>query len=313
MCIAIVKPFDVKFDMETYKHCYKVHPDGWGFALAQDDGNALTVVKDVTSFEHFAREVEQYEQHTLLIHFRKSTGGALDQANCHPFRVGEDLVFMHNGTISCPMSIKDRSDTYNFNEHVLKPIYDQLGADLVDNAGIKLMAEKYIGYSKIAFLDAAGQHYLWNDKDWIDHTSGICSPMRRTSRTLLRRTACHQAQQVRIYLRYWCGATAQAVADRARANQSTRLAQQEAIEHAERVQYDRNFDIAYDTEDLLPVSALHVDYENAKTCESLGIPNHLIRELYNHDPDLLDAIAMHYEPMPTEWLANSEENYTNGS
>ena len=311
MCIAIVKPFDVKFDMETYKHCYKVHPDGWGFSLAQDDGNALTVVKDVTSFEHFAREVEQYEQHTLLIHFRKSTGGALDQANCHPFRVGEDLVFMHNGTISCPMTIKDRSDTYNFNEHVLKPIYDQLGADLVDNAGIKLMAEKYIGYSKIAFLDASGQHYLWNDKDWIDHTSGhlfsktTYKPYTATTYSLpfKRKPPKHTASY----------GTVSAACNAARSNQSTRLAQQEAIEHAERVQYDTNFDIAYDTEDLLPVSAQHIDYENAKTCESLGVPVHIIRDMYNHDPDLLDAVAMHYEPMPTEWLAGNEENYTNGS
>lgn len=311
MCIAIVKPFDVKFDMETYKHCYKVHPDGWGFSLAQDDGNALTVVKDVTSFEHFAREVEQYEQHTLLIHFRKSTGGALDMANCHPFRVGEDLVFMHNGTISCPMTIKDRSDTYNFNEHVLKPIYDQLGADLVDNAGIKLMAEKYIGYSKIAFLDSSGQHYLWNDKDWIDHTSGhlysnaTYKPYAATTYSLPPKR-----KPPKYTTSY---GTVSAACNAARSSQSTRLAQQEAIEHAERVQYDRNFDIAYDTEDILPVSAQHVDYENAKTCESLGVPVHIIRDMYNHDPDLLDAVAMHYEPMPTEWLAGNEENYTNGS
>ena len=72
-------------------------------------------------------------------------------------------------------------------------------------------------------------------------------------------------------------------------------------------------DIAYDTEDIIPVSALHQDYENAKTCESLGIPVHIIRDLYNHDPDILDTLAIHYEPMPTEWLANNEESYTNGS
>jgi len=311
MCIAIVKPFDVKFDMETYKHCYKVHPDGWGFSLAQDDGNALTVVKDITSFEHFAREVEQYEQHTLLIHFRKSTGGAHDQANCHPFRVGEDLVFMHNGTISCPMTIKDRSDTYNFNEHVLKPIYDQLGADLVDNAGIKLMAEKYIGYSKIAFLDASGQHYLWNDKDWIDHTSGhLYSNATYKPYTATTYSLPPKRKPTKYTASY---GTVSAACNAARSKQSTRLAQQEAIEHAERVQYDTNFDIAYDTEDLLPVSAQHIDYENAKTCESLGVPVHIIRDMYNHDPDLLDAVAMHYEPMPTEWLAGNEENYTNGS
>lgn len=311
MCIAIVKPFDVKFDMETYKHCYKVHPDGWGFALAQDDGNALTVVKDITSFEHFAREVEQYEQHTLLIHFRKSTGGALDMANCHPFRVGEDLVFMHNGTISCPMTIKDRSDTYNFNEHVLKPIYDQLGADLVDNAGIKLMAEKYIGYSKIAFLDTSGQHYLWNDKDWVTHDSGHLYS--NTSYKPYAATTYSLPPQRKPKKFTTSFGTVSAACSAARSKQSPRLAQQDSLEHAERVQYDTNFDIAYDTEDLLPVEAQHVDYENAKTCESLGLPPSMIRDMYHHDPDLLDAVAMHYEPMPTEWLAGNEENYTNGS
>ena len=310
MCIAIVKPFDVKFDMETYKHCYKVHPDGWGFALAQDDGNAITVVKDITSFEHFASEVEQYEQHTLLIHFRKSTGGAHDQANCHPFRVGEDLVFMHNGTIACPMTIKDRSDTYNFNEHVLKPIYDQLGADLVDNAGIKLMAEKYIGYSKIAFLDAAGQHYLWNDKDWVTHTDGHLfsnssyKPYTATTYSLPPKRNKYGS----ITVTGVGVSSAQAAADRARAHQSTRLAQQDSIEHAERLQADKPFDIAYDTEDILPVSALAVDYENAKTLDALGVPVYLIREMYNHDPDMLEALAMHYEPMPSNWIADEEYN-----
>jgi len=303
MCIAIVKPFDVKFDMETYKHCYKVHPDGWGFSLAQDDGNSLTVVKDITSFEHFAREVEQYEDHTLLIHFRKSTGGALDQGNCHPFRVGGDLVFMHNGTISCPMTIKDRSDTYNFNEHVLKPIYDQLGADLVDNAGIKLMAEKYIGYSKIAFLDTSGQHYLWNDKDWVTHTDGHLY-----SNTSYKPYAATTYSLPPKRTHTTTFSTVPAACNAARSTQSTRLAQQDSIEHAERVQHDRLFDIAYDTESILPVSALAVDYENAKTLEALGVPVHIIRDMYNHDPDMLEALAMHYEPMPNTWIADEEYN-----
>ena len=102
--------------------------------------------------------------------------------------------------------------------------------------------------------------------------------------------------------------SAQAAADRARAHQSTRLAQQDSIEHAERLQADKPFDIAYDTEDILPVSALAVDYENAKTLDALGVPVYLIREMYNHDPDMLEALAMHYEPMPSNWIADEEYN-----
>ena len=310
MCIAIIKPFDTKFDMETYKHCYGVHPDGWGFALAQDDGTALTVIKDVSEFSAFQRAIEAYEQHTLLIHFRKSTGGALDQGNCHPFRVGEDLVFMHNGTISCPMSLKDRSDTYNFNENVLKPIYDQLGADLVDNEGIRLMAEKYIAYSKIAFLDSSGQHYLWNEKDWVTHADGHLysntsyKPYKPTTYSL----PPTKTKKVYSGVGY---STVTAACSAARSNQSTRLAQQDALELAERTQYDTNFDIAYDNYDIIPIDACHQDYENAKTCESQGLPPALIRSMYDHDPDLLDAVAMNYEPMPAEFFMTQEE--INGS
>ena len=312
MCIAIVKPFDTKFDMETYKHCYGVHPDGWGFALAQDDGTALTVIKDVSEFREFQRAIEAYEQHTLLIHFRKSTGGALDQGNCHPFRVGEDLVFMHNGTISCPMSIKDRSDTYNFNENVLKPIYDQLGADLVDNEGIRLMAEKYIAYSKIAFLDSSGQHYLWNEKEWVTHADGHLYSNTSYKPYKPATYSLPPTKTKKVYSGVGFS-TVTAACSTARSNQSTRLAQQDAIEHAERVQNDQRFDIAYDSDSIIPVDALHVDYENAKCVEAMGVPAHLIRDMYHHDPDMLECLAVHYDPMPVEWIASSEENYTNGS
>lgn len=311
MCIAIVKPFDTKFDMETYKHCYGVHPDGWGFSLATDDGQALLIVKDVSSFQEFQRAIAPYENTTMLIHFRKSTGGALDQGNCHPFRVGDDLVFMHNGTISCPMSLKDRSDTYNFNENVLKPIYDQLGVDMVENEGIRLMAEKYIGYSKIAFLDSSGQHYLWNEKDWVTHddghlySNGTYKPYKPTTYYMPPKPA-----------KSYTGAgfkSVTAACNAARSGQSTRLAQQDAIELEERLSYERSFDISYDTEDILPVSAQMCDYENAKTCEALGIPTYMIRDMYNHDPELLDSIAQHYEPDPTVYIDVVETENINGS
>jgi len=153
MCVAIAKPAGKVIDKETLQQCFTQNPDGCGFAYINSAGE-LRIHKSM-EFDAFYAEFEpvqlEHPDSPMLIHFRIKTHGTKDLFNCHPFKVDENIAFIHNGVISkiddCPDKI--RSDTQMFNELVLQKLPD----GWTGNEAIKLMIEEYIGFSKLAVLD----------------------------------------------------------------------------------------------------------------------------------------------------------------
>lgn len=171
MCIAIVKPVGTDISRDILENCAENNPDGCGFAYINVDNQGKRRLKtrkamDFDSFyEKYEKAIEQNPESPFLIHFRIKTHGKIDLANCHPFQVDAEHVFIHNGTISGLKKEDDMSDTRVFNRDMLRI----LPKDWNKNSGIKSLIEEFIGYSKLAVLNLDGEVNIYNEQKgyWI--------------------------------------------------------------------------------------------------------------------------------------------------
>lgn len=166
MCLAIYKPAETKPDWNAYENGFLQNDDSWGFA-AVADGQIVTAC-GLGKFAEFREAFEPYADKQAIIHFRWATHGKKDTGNCHPFMVADDLAVIHNGVIEIKCNVNaDRSDTWHFNELVLKPMHGRDG-DFYRRPEVAYTQELAHSGSKFVFLRADGDYEIWNaaDGEW---------------------------------------------------------------------------------------------------------------------------------------------------
>ena len=189
MCIAIFKPANKDITEATLAQCHKSNSDGCGFSFINHQGQ-LEIFKTM-SFTKFMlaynEALEQSPTSPFIIHFRIATHGTVNEFNCHPFRINEELTFIHNGVISWIDKCGDKlkSDTQMYNELVLQ----QLPSGWEENAGIRKLIEETIKGSKFVVLRRDGQHFIfnesagvWDDGIWFSNYSYKTSRITHTNR-----------------------------------------------------------------------------------------------------------------------------------
>lgn len=161
MCVIVCKPLDVVLDKEIWKNCFDNNSDGAGFMWAEN--GQLYVNKGFFTFESFWEAFAPYQKQKCIVHFRTSSGGEKNAINCHPFLVNDGLGFAHNGIISS-IKVKDgKSDTYWFNELIMKPLISSY-PDIWFHKTAKFLIEEFIGFSKMAFMDQYGRIKIYNEE-----------------------------------------------------------------------------------------------------------------------------------------------------
>ena len=177
MCIAILNTKG-QISKSTLKNCWNANLDGAG--MAWPEKGHIKTYKQMKNFKEFYREYEATRKRlpdvNMLIHFRISTHGKVNETNCHPFLVNDRLGFIHNGIINSPTlpTSADFSDTFLFNQVILK----KLPKDFIKNEAICDLLSKFIGYSKIVLLDASNDWVIlnessgiWDGDNWFSNTS----------------------------------------------------------------------------------------------------------------------------------------------
>lgn len=167
MCIAIYKPENKLISKETLQECFRSNSDGAGFMWAE--GRKLHIEKGFFTFDSFYEEYQKVEQKKCVIHFRIKTHGQISSENCHPFLITNNTAFVHNGVIS-GYNDTVKSDTLLFQEQILSPMIQKYGRRLLQDPEFKELVENFIGWSKLIFLDANGQHIIYNEQkgSWDD-------------------------------------------------------------------------------------------------------------------------------------------------
>jgi hypothetical protein len=166
MCIAIYQSPGNKLPKDQLVQSWHSNPDGAGIAYFDENGE-IVIEKDMTLdgiLYKYERAVDRYAQTSpFAVHFRIATHGSVNIDNCHPFRVSEDTVLIHNGIIPVMFNKKDtRSDTRVFVDEYLT----KLPANWMDDDHLFDMVETYIANSKLVILSRAGEYdsYIANEK-----------------------------------------------------------------------------------------------------------------------------------------------------
>lgn len=178
MCIAILNTKQTTLKKQVLKNCWENNGDGAGM-LYIDNDNKLQVFKEMKDFNTFYNKYidvrSKYGKRNIVLHFRISTHGKINETNCHPFLVNDNLGFVHNGMIYDVPTSTEFSDTYMFNESILKNFKD--GFEY--NETILDMLDSFIGMgSKLVFLNDNNDYFIvneqaghWNLGCWFSNSS----------------------------------------------------------------------------------------------------------------------------------------------
>lgn len=170
MCLAIFKPADTAPDWTAYENGFDDNPHSWGFAAVKD--GELITRWGLGKFDEFRTDFEPFADCKAIIHFRWATHGGKILANCHPFHVAPDLAMIHNGIVSIDCNVnRDRSDTWHFNELVLKPMHAQ-DPDFFLRPEHRYTQQLAHRGSKFCFLRADGMHEIWCEDDGVWEKDG---------------------------------------------------------------------------------------------------------------------------------------------
>lgn len=160
MCLIVYKEDETGvFSNRQFKSMITRNRDGLGVMYREDDRVKFekTVGTEHDKFDLFRRH---RHRESYAMHARMKTHGLINEDNCHPYELlnkdkGDeiDLYMMHNGVLAdVPMTNKDMSDTWNFVEHVLKPIVKADLSILWENDQFQEWLQSKIGSSKLLFM-----------------------------------------------------------------------------------------------------------------------------------------------------------------
>ena len=178
MCIAILNTKGTTLKKQILNNCWENNGDGAGI-LYIDNDNKLQTFKTLESFDEFydaySTIKQRYGKRNMLLHFRISTHGTINEENCHPFIVDDNVGFIHNGMISNVPDSVQYSDTNMLNRTLLQKM--KVGFEQDDDVLDFLMSLIGSG-NKLVFLnknnewsivnEAAGH---WNLGCWFSNDS----------------------------------------------------------------------------------------------------------------------------------------------
>lgn len=192
MCLIATAPIKSAIPEDHLKNAFDHNSDGWGFMFS--DAGKLVTVKEKAGFDAFkAAWANVPDDRPVAVHFRTRTTGAINEANCHPFKVieqnGFELALMHNGTLGA--GDKDKSDTLLFVDDYLRPILKKCPG-LIREASFRHVLGEAIGGSKLVLMEGNGAiHFINPDKGDYDKATHVWYSNLYSTRPVYRSTETH--------------------------------------------------------------------------------------------------------------------------
>lgn len=182
MCLIIRCDKNKPLAFKHLRNMYRRNDDGYGFMWIQNNAiHGLKVANaNVNDLWNKYQELKEYDP---VIHLRMRTHGGVNEENSHPYYCGYGIWMMHNGilhhsTISASHAM---SDTWQFIEQVLKPLFAQAKNPhtLIRTLAFKHLVEEFIGAGNRIVLGDRGGFIYFNEKTWytvpedIEEINGI--------------------------------------------------------------------------------------------------------------------------------------------
>ena len=169
MCLIIHQP---KGHTLSRAHLLDIgRRNGDGFGIMRADKGVLHTFRDVLSDDDMIAAYGEYAAgRECILHWRQATHGEINQANAHPFHLGDSPIAMvHNGMLDVGCPIADMSDTWHFAEYVLGPVAKANPNLLFDPTWQAVNAGAIGTGNKVAILHADGRLAILNRSAGVEH------------------------------------------------------------------------------------------------------------------------------------------------
>lgn len=169
MCLLVSQPAPTSFTDDFLIDVYSKNADGLGVMYAE--AGKLHVYKALPAnkqdFIDFYRV--HAEGRACVWHARMRTHGEIDQDNCHPYRVTDDIYLAHNGILSAGNSADHtKSDTWHFIKNVLRPALSGDPSLIEDPEWVDFMGCVIGGSNKFAILRSDGASCIINRRSGVE-------------------------------------------------------------------------------------------------------------------------------------------------
>lgn len=177
MCVIIHKPEGIVIPEQKIESAWQNNKDGFGVTFV-DRGKfhiRKWLSKNPDEINKFLAEIKDCD---AMLHLRFKTKGTVSRDNLHPFGVltekkhGVNLQFCHNGTLY-EFGNDKQSDTAEFNEQVVKPMFAMLAKKydgdinaILDDPFGQMIMEKYRSSSSVFTL-------YGDNGEWIKFGKGV--------------------------------------------------------------------------------------------------------------------------------------------
>lgn len=179
---------------------------GWAIVVLNEEGQGIHILTGHSmnadaAIEAFRLTREKHPQGPALFHSRYTTGGVVDESNCHPYQVLRDprTILAHNGILPFSLTEQDhddtRSDTKYFAEEYGGLLYPEaaqrfpgLNYNLRSRRGRRRLSRwlgrgnKFViltvdpAFNKSSYLINGDQGVWEDDGCWYSNTGYIKSP-----------------------------------------------------------------------------------------------------------------------------------------
>ncbi len=222
MCIIIAKKRGYELPgKDILERCWNRNSQGAGIAYTKN--GAVKIEKGFMKKEELLYRLEtlgneiDIVESAMLIHFRISTSGNVDEGNCHPYPVTDDKKKIRELELSCDLAIAHNGMIYDFTNaksifndsqlfimKVLVPLY-RLNSehDFYKHEKIRYLISNSINDSRIAFLDKNGDILTigkWYEENGIQYSNngykkimsyGVGKRKAKTSRFIRDSSVCY--------------------------------------------------------------------------------------------------------------------------
>lgn len=188
MCLIIKSDNASELKANLLKSAYSNNSDGFG-GMFLADGKIQTFKELPQNENEVIKLWDKFKDMKIPmgLHFRFTTNGGTNKANCHPFEVlnkkqhNRDIWVMHNGPqLPTPMIDVNKSDTHQYVKWVLRPMLSN-NPELIYNKDWVEMIEDSIGSDKLLFLDGSNGKFTIINEDhgetldnmWLSNTYSI--------------------------------------------------------------------------------------------------------------------------------------------
>lgn len=173
-----------------------------GYGVAYVDNREIKIIRsltenDPTQVQKLLADLKSYRR---FVHLRHATVGKVTMENNHPMvslhgnKGRAELAFMHNGTLGRYQKTgDDRSDTWFFNEHFVKPLAERCAAftkpkDVLDDPLFQCLVRQESATSLLLFFDAFGKTLRvgqWEEYEgfWASNKYSFQASHNRATRT----------------------------------------------------------------------------------------------------------------------------------